>query len=66
MPNIAVFPEHTSQEVSFLWVSHWKFRLQFHDCFKLIEICAAAKSSRSRPALPGEWPHSLLVQQESD
>lgn len=53
MPNIAVFPEmlkHTSQEVSLRWVSHWKFRLQFHDCFELIEICAAAQ--RNRPALP--------------
>lgn len=35
--------KHTSQEVSLLWVSHWKFRLHFHDCFKPIEICAAAR-----------------------
>lgn len=29
--------KHTSQEISLLCVSQWKFRLQFHDCFKLIK-----------------------------
>lgn len=59
MPNIAVFPEmleHTSQEVSLLWMSHWKFRQRSHDGFELIETCVAAKRS-----LGLAWPRCLLA-----
>lgn len=32
-------------------MSHWKFRLRLHDCFKLIEIYAAAKRSCAASSL---------------